>query len=259
MQLILDLVTKKALALNALLVVSPMYEHKMHEGSLVKRAYSIYISKSKAGEQYLDSLGGANATSQEGNFYWGNYYILDEQNEKEGKCLRMDKYYRITTPQDLIELRPYELNLVNDDYPERGYYRLYVESLWDITYVQVASEGTYRLLSPTSWPLERYIKFERNLDLEKLQEMGVVYELPEQLYVTESELRVQKHYLEVERMSLEDMELPHWKDRRKEWRGSTREKIAVKKIRKAENKIKELEKKISIIDEELGNLASYVV
>ena len=77
-QLILKLISEKARALDALLVVSPAYEKKMSENGLIKMAYSVYISKSKAGEQYLDSLGGSNAASQEGNYYWNEYYILEK-------------------------------------------------------------------------------------------------------------------------------------------------------------------------------------
>jgi len=76
LQLLLDLILEKARALNALLVVSPSYKIPMTKNGLVKKAYSIYISKSKAGEQYLDSLGGANTVAQEGNYYWNDYYIL---------------------------------------------------------------------------------------------------------------------------------------------------------------------------------------
>ena len=71
LQLLLDLVKDKARALHATLVCADVYSK--YDESLTKLKWGIYISKSKAGTQYLDSLGGAAQLHNEGKYYTGNF------------------------------------------------------------------------------------------------------------------------------------------------------------------------------------------
>lgn len=73
--LILDLVRKKAMQMNAVLVASMSYQKHLSE-ELHSMYYSVYISKSKAGEQYLDSLGGNNCVDKEES-YKCEKFLLD--------------------------------------------------------------------------------------------------------------------------------------------------------------------------------------
>lgn len=71
LQLLLTLVKDKARALHATLVCADAYSK--YDKSLVKHKWNIYISKSKAGTQYLDSLGGSVQLHNEGKYYKGNF------------------------------------------------------------------------------------------------------------------------------------------------------------------------------------------
>lgn len=73
-KLIYSLMKKKAHDINALLVTSTDYQLYLRE-ELTLTYYSMYISKSKAGEQYLDSLNGNNCTNKEGTYFRQNFLI----------------------------------------------------------------------------------------------------------------------------------------------------------------------------------------
>lgn len=65
--LILHLMRRKAKQMKAVLVASIFYLQDFSE-EFRPLDYSMYISKSKAGEQYLDSLGGSNCVDTEGSY-----------------------------------------------------------------------------------------------------------------------------------------------------------------------------------------------
>lgn len=80
-KLFISLLCDKSRQLNATLVVSPgavrtgESQDHLAEGFLQTR-YSLYISRSKAGAQYLDSLSGANTVTNEGSYCSGTFYVL---------------------------------------------------------------------------------------------------------------------------------------------------------------------------------------
>lgn len=73
-EMVLKLMRQKAMRLGAQLVFSMSYREQLHE-SLIPAFYSIYISKSKAGERYLDSMGGSNGIHKEGSYNREKYLV----------------------------------------------------------------------------------------------------------------------------------------------------------------------------------------
>lgn len=73
------LVIDKAKELNAKIVIGAFYEqYALRHGEIFQKAkYNIYISKSKGGKQYLDSLNGCNTESSYDQYHSGNFYIND--------------------------------------------------------------------------------------------------------------------------------------------------------------------------------------
>lgn len=71
------LAQQKAEALGAALVLSMDYQNAAKEDFVQTRLY-LYISASKAGEQYLDSLGGNAETSSEGS-YRANAFMIEQK------------------------------------------------------------------------------------------------------------------------------------------------------------------------------------
>lgn len=61
--LLVEMMRQKAAALHARLVFSENYQPYLPEGDFAKAKYYVYISASKNGSQYLDSLGGAASVS----------------------------------------------------------------------------------------------------------------------------------------------------------------------------------------------------
>ncbi len=83
-ELFVRLVKKKAQTLGALPVISEaaMLIDKCKQEKpfgFLFVPYSIYISRSKAGSQYLDSLSGAKTIANEGSYHKGMFYVLDEE------------------------------------------------------------------------------------------------------------------------------------------------------------------------------------
>lgn len=66
-ELLLRLIKKKARLMGVRFVTSLFYK-KWRPKDMVCMGISMYISRSKAGEQYLDSLGGDNRIEQEGSY-----------------------------------------------------------------------------------------------------------------------------------------------------------------------------------------------
>lgn len=73
-----ELVIDKAAKMNAKPALSHDYISVYSEFGMASMAYNIYISRSKAGVQYLDSLGGANSVSSEGNYKSGSFLMLPD-------------------------------------------------------------------------------------------------------------------------------------------------------------------------------------
>ena len=76
----ISLLEKKAMNMNALLVLSKYYSDVVDNNYFVTNYY-IYISKSKAGAQYLDSLGGENTITNEGKYSSNTFMIWQNQEE----------------------------------------------------------------------------------------------------------------------------------------------------------------------------------
>jgi len=69
-----DLMIKKAKQMGAMLVVSNLYDTVVCK-DFTRTLFHIYISRSKAGAQYLDSLNGSAMVSDEGGYRANNFYI----------------------------------------------------------------------------------------------------------------------------------------------------------------------------------------
>lgn len=85
--LAVEMLKKKAKQLKAELVLSDSYKKYALEGKeFIRAKYYMYISASKNGEQYLDSLGGMAGASEEGSYEEG-YFLLPESfvNPEAGK------------------------------------------------------------------------------------------------------------------------------------------------------------------------------
>jgi len=69
-----ELMSKKADAMGAMLVVSNAYNPTTKD-NFVRTNFHVYISKSKAGSQYLDSLNGSAKVSDEGGYRTNSFFI----------------------------------------------------------------------------------------------------------------------------------------------------------------------------------------
>lgn len=76
-KMIINLLEEKAKSLNALLVLSKSYTDVAECDYLTTRYY-MYISKSKAGSQYLDSLNGQATISDEGEYKYNTFLIWNK-------------------------------------------------------------------------------------------------------------------------------------------------------------------------------------
>ena len=76
--LVVEMLKKKAKQLQAELVLSDAYHgFALEEKQFIRAKYYMYISESKNGEQYLDSLGGMAGARQEGSYEKG-YFLFQE-------------------------------------------------------------------------------------------------------------------------------------------------------------------------------------
>ena len=73
-RMFIDLVRQKAHELGTMLVLSMDYEDAQTE-DFAQTVLNLYISASKAGEQYLDSLGGNASVSSEGSYRSNNFLV----------------------------------------------------------------------------------------------------------------------------------------------------------------------------------------
>lgn len=83
-KLFISLLEEKALNMNALLVLSNEYSDVVNQNYIVTK-YHIYISKSKAGSQYLDSLCGENRITDEGQYKANTFMIWQNQKNEYRK------------------------------------------------------------------------------------------------------------------------------------------------------------------------------
>lgn len=77
--LFIDLATRKAEAMGIIIVLSWNY-HGVHVEGFTRTQFDIYISKTKAGSQYLDSLDGHAEVSSEGSYKSNSFLIRDPFN-----------------------------------------------------------------------------------------------------------------------------------------------------------------------------------
>lgn len=82
-ELFISLLREKAKQMRTLLVLSPdavlaSSETKHPPEGFLHTRYSLYISRSKAGAQYLDSLSGANSVSNECSYRSGVFYVQSD-------------------------------------------------------------------------------------------------------------------------------------------------------------------------------------
>lgn len=77
--LFIDLAARKAEAMGIIIVLSWNY-HGVHVEGFTRTQFDIYISKTKAGSQYLDSLDGHAAVSTEGSYKSNSFLIRDPFN-----------------------------------------------------------------------------------------------------------------------------------------------------------------------------------
>ena len=80
-KLFINLLKEKAKLMNALLVLSSEYRNAVDE-QFEEKEYCMYISKSKASAQYLDSLSGQATVESEGQ-YKSNWFLIGKQIEDE--------------------------------------------------------------------------------------------------------------------------------------------------------------------------------
>ena len=78
MKMLFSLIKRKAVQLGAQLVMSMGYKTWQPE-EMVCSDFSMYISKSKAGEQYLDSLDGSNTVDKEGSYKKNRFLICAKE------------------------------------------------------------------------------------------------------------------------------------------------------------------------------------
>lgn len=76
---VIHLVRQKAEMIGAKLVLSPNYREKIDEERFVWSYYYVYISASKNGSQYLDSLGGMATVNQSGRYGIAKVYLEKEK------------------------------------------------------------------------------------------------------------------------------------------------------------------------------------
>ena len=73
-----EMLLRKAKQLHAELVVSNSYKRfGLEEKKFIRAKYYMYISASKNGKQYLDSLGGMAEVSSEGSYGEGYFFLRE--------------------------------------------------------------------------------------------------------------------------------------------------------------------------------------
>ena len=78
-ELFVQLAVLKAAQLGALPVLSGHYAKEASGIGFTAMRFALYISRSKAGRQYLDSLQGANTTADEDSYKSGRFLLPAKQ------------------------------------------------------------------------------------------------------------------------------------------------------------------------------------
>lgn len=76
---------EKAASLGALSVLAGEYGCVCETGRYARMVYYLYISKSKSGTQYLDSLSGPASVSKEGSYERGAFLVSQEPADSESQ------------------------------------------------------------------------------------------------------------------------------------------------------------------------------
>ena len=79
----IGLMEKKAAEMGVMLVLSNCYSNNIRKG-YARTFLNVYISRSKAGSQYLDSLNGSASISDEGGYKSNSFYIREDDKLKGG-------------------------------------------------------------------------------------------------------------------------------------------------------------------------------
>ena len=75
----MDIVEEKAKKLNAIAVLNTRYiDAALENAEYLSVGYYLYISKSKGGAQYLDSLNGETSVTDEGSYRKGIFCIKEK-------------------------------------------------------------------------------------------------------------------------------------------------------------------------------------
>lgn len=92
MKLAVSLVTQKAAAIGAVAVLARRYQDCYDRDQYVGSQFYVYISKSKNGQQYLDSMGGAAVTSHKEQ-YTGAVFLVEQAAMRTAAPQKEDKSY----------------------------------------------------------------------------------------------------------------------------------------------------------------------
>ena len=92
MKLAVSLVTQKAAAIGAVAVLARRYLGCYDRDQYVGSHFYVYISKSKNGQQYLDSMGGAAVTSHKEQ-YTGAVFLVEQAAMRTAASQKEDEFY----------------------------------------------------------------------------------------------------------------------------------------------------------------------
>ena len=92
MRMAVSLVTQKAAAIGAVAVLARRYQDCYDRDQYVGSQFYVYISKSKNGQQYLDSMGGAAVTSHKEQ-YTGTVFLVEQAAMRTAAPQMEDKSY----------------------------------------------------------------------------------------------------------------------------------------------------------------------
>ena len=92
MKMAVSLVTQKAAAIGAVAVLARCYQDCYDRDQYVGSQFYVYISKSKNGQQYLDSMGGAAKTSYKEQ-YTGAVFLVEQAAMRTAAPQKEDEFY----------------------------------------------------------------------------------------------------------------------------------------------------------------------
>ena len=92
MKMAVSLVTQKAAAIGAVAVLARRYQDCYDRDQYVGSQFYVYISKSKNGQQYLDSMGGAAVTSHKEQ-YTGAVFLVEQAAMRTAAPQKEDNFY----------------------------------------------------------------------------------------------------------------------------------------------------------------------